>query len=217
MLAGMALTFAVVATLASVGGAWAVRANEFGRYGALALLAVFGLSLLVPKLADTLTRPAVALGNRLAGDGSGAEASPWASLLLGVATGMLWAPCAGPILGIVLTTAALQGASVQSSVLLVAYAAGAATSLAAALGIGGRVFAAMKRSMRVGEWLRRGLGVGVLGGVAAIAVGADIGLLARLSTDGPARLEQALIDRLHKPEPAMLLDPGAHAYAFTFG
>ncbi|MGT2455637.1 cytochrome c biogenesis protein DipZ [Cupriavidus basilensis] len=200
MLAGMALTFAVVATLASVGGAWAVRANEYGRYGALALLAVFGLSLLVPKLADTLTRPAVALGNRLAGDG--AETSPWASLLLGVATGMLWAPCAGPILGIVLTTAALQGASVQSSLLLVAYAAGAATSLAAALGIGGRVFAAMKRSMGVGEWLRRGLAVGVLGGVAAIAVGADVGLLARLSTGGPARLEQALIDRLHKPEPA---------------
>jgi len=206
MLAGMALTFAAVATLASVGGAWAVRANEVGRYGALALLAVFGLSLLVPKLADTLTRPVVALGNRLAGDGSGgsgAEASPWASLLLGVATGMLWAPCAGPILGIVLTTAALQGASAQSSLLLVAYAAGAATSLAAALGIGGRVFVAMKRSMGAGEWLRRGLGVGVLGGVAAIALGADVGLLARLSTSGPARLEQALIDRLHKPQPAI--------------
>ena len=28
MLAGMALTFAVVATLAAVGGSWAVRANE---------------------------------------------------------------------------------------------------------------------------------------------------------------------------------------------
>jgi len=203
MLAGMALTFAAVATLASVGGAWAVRANEYGRYGALALLAVFGLLLMVPKLADTLTRPVVALGNRLAGDGSGAQASPWTSLLLGVATGMLWAPCAGPILGIVLTTAALQGASVQSSLLLVAYAAGAATSLAAALGIGGRVFAAMKRSMGAGEWLRRGLGAGVLAGVVAIAIGADTGLLAQFSSSGPARLERALIDRLHKPELAM--------------
>ena len=197
MLAGMALTFAAVATLASVGGAWAVRANEYGRYAALAMLAVFGVSLLVPRLADALTRPVVALGNRLAGDGTAGAASPWASLLLGVATGMLWAPCAGPILGIVLTTAALQGASVQSSLLLVAYAAGAATSLAAALGLGGRLFAAMKRSMGAGEWLRRGLGVGVLGGVAAIAIGADTGFLARLSVGGPARLEQALIDRLH--------------------
>ena len=198
MLAGMALTFAAVATLASVGGAWAVRANEYGRYAALLMLAVFGVSLLVPRLAEAITRPVVALGNRLTGDDANAGArSPWASLLLGVATGMLWAPCAGPILGIVLTTAALQGASVQSSLLLVAYAAGAATSLAAALGVGGRLFAAMKRSMGAGEWLRRGLGVGVLAGVAAIAAGADTGLLAGLSTGGPARLEQALIKRLH--------------------
>lgn len=197
MLAGMALTFAAVATLASVGGAWAVRANEYGRYVALALLAVFGVSLLVPRLAEALTRPVVALGNRLAGGDSSRASSPWAALLLGVATGMLWAPCAGPILGIVLTTAALQGASVQSSLLLLAYAAGAATSLAAALGIGGRLFAAMKRSMGTGEWLRRGLGVGVLGGVAAIAIGADTGLLARWSIGAPARLEQGLLERFH--------------------
>ncbi len=198
MLAGMALTFAAVATLASVGGAWAVRANEYGRYAALALLAVFGVSLLVPRLAEALTRPVVALGNRLADGDSSKASSPWAALLLGVATGMLWAPCAGPILGIVLTTAALQGASVQSSLLLLAYAAGAATSLAAALGIGGRLFAAMKRSMGTGEWLRRGLGVGVLGGVAAIAIGADTGLLARWSIGAPARLEQGLLDRFHR-------------------
>ena len=36
-----------------------------------------------------------------------------ASLLLGVATGLLWAPCAGPILGLILTGAALQGASAR--------------------------------------------------------------------------------------------------------
>ncbi len=68
-----------------------------------------------------------------------------ASVFLGVATGLLWAPCAGPILGLVLTGAALQGASVGTSLLLLAYAAGAATSLALALLIGGRVFNAMKR------------------------------------------------------------------------
>ncbi|WP_011300032.1 cytochrome c biogenesis protein DipZ [Cupriavidus necator] len=205
MLAGMALTFAVVASLASAGGAWAVRANAYGRIGALALLALFGLSLLLPKVADTLARPAVALGNRLAGRaGSNGEASasPWGSLLLGIATGMLWAPCAGPILGLVLTGAALNGASVSTSLALAAYAAGAATSLAAALGLGGRVFAAMKRSLGASEWLRRGLGAGVLGSVVIIGLGADTGLLARWSASGPARLEQALVDALHKDRPA---------------
>ena len=37
LLVGMALTFAVVATLAAVGGSWAVKANEAGRWAALAI------------------------------------------------------------------------------------------------------------------------------------------------------------------------------------
>src|SRR5213078_3749074 len=65
MLAGMAATFAIVATLAAVGGGWAVRANEVGRWAALALLAVFGVALVFPSISDRLTRPIVALGSRM--------------------------------------------------------------------------------------------------------------------------------------------------------
>ena len=50
-----------------------------------------------------------------------------------------------------------------------------------ALLVGGRVFAAMKRSLGAGEWIRRGLGVAVLAGVVAIALGLDTGLLTRVS------------------------------------
>src|SRR5690606_6108883 len=107
--------------------------------------------------------------------------SIWASLGLGVATGLLWVPCAGPILGLLLAAAAINGASVGTSVLLLVYAAGAATSLALALLVGGRVFAAMKRSLGAGERLRRGLGALVLVGVGAIALGLDTGVLTRLS------------------------------------
>jgi hypothetical protein len=42
-----------------------VTANQYGRSAALALLALFGLALLFPGLADRLTRPLVALGARL--------------------------------------------------------------------------------------------------------------------------------------------------------
>ena len=65
LLAGMALTFAAVATLAAVGGGWAVHANEFGRIAAMLLLSVFGITLLVPAIADRLMRPLVALGAAL--------------------------------------------------------------------------------------------------------------------------------------------------------
>ncbi|TKC85975.1 cytochrome c biogenesis protein DipZ [Trinickia terrae] len=200
LLAGMAVTFAAVATLAAVGGGWIAQANQAGRWIAIALVGVFGLTLLFPSLAERLTRPLVALGNRLSGVASSAEnggrGSIGPSLLLGVATGLLWAPCAGPILGLVLTGAALRGASVGTTLLLAAYAAGAATSLAAALLIGGKVFAAMKRSLGAGEWVRRGLGVAMLGGVGAIALGLDTGVLTQVSTIATGGLEQSLVDRL---------------------
>jgi cytochrome c biogenesis protein CcdA/thiol-disulfide isomerase/thioredoxin len=196
MLIGMAATFAIIATLAAVGGGWAVEANEYGRYAAIALLAVFGVTLLFPELSDRLTRPLVALGGSLSESADRNEhgGGVWPSLLLGVATGLLWAPCAGPVLGLILTGAALEGANVHTTLLLLAYAAGAATSLALALLVGGRVFAAMKQSLGAGEWVRRGLGAAVLVAVVAIAFGVDTGFLTQVSLANTASLEQGLVD-----------------------
>ncbi|MBY5395555.1 cytochrome c biogenesis protein DipZ [Rhizobium leguminosarum] len=199
MLAGMAATFALVATLAAFGGSWAIRANEYGRLAAIVLLALFGASLLSPRFASTLARPVVDLGNNLVNATGGGRGTTTvkSALLLGVATGLLWAPCAGPILGLVLTGAALQGANLQTTFLLTAYAAGAASSLAVALLVGGKLFAAMKRSLGLGDRIRQVLGAAVLAGVAVIALGLDTSLLARLSYASTASLEQAVLDRLH--------------------
>ena len=65
LLAGMAATFALVASLVAVGGAWVVRANQYGRIAALILFALFGLTLLFSSLAERLARPLVRLGGRL--------------------------------------------------------------------------------------------------------------------------------------------------------
>lgn len=202
MLIGMALMFMAVATLAAVGGGWAVQANQYGRIAALLLLALFGLALLLPGLADRLTRPLVGWGSRLSAQADAGGSSIGASLLLGIATGLLWAPCAGPILGLVLTGAALQGASVATSLLLMAYALGAATSLALALLVGGRIFRAMKQSLGVGEWVRRAVGAAVLVAVAAIALGVDTGFLSRVSLAGTTRVEEGLMARLGIANPA---------------
>jgi cytochrome c biogenesis protein CcdA/thiol-disulfide isomerase/thioredoxin len=211
MLLGMGLTFAVVATLAAVGGGWAVQANEYGRYVAIALLALFGVTLLFPELSDRLTRPLVALGGRLSesADRNENAGSVWPSLLLGIATGLLWAPCAGPVLGLILTGAALQGANVQTTFLLLAYAAGAATSLALALLIGGRVFTAMKRSLGAGEWVRRGLGAAVLVAVVAIFFGLDTGFLTQISLANTASIEQSLVDRIHPASAKVAAEPSS--------
>jgi len=197
MLAGMAITFAAIATLAAVGGSWAVRVNQYGRVVALVLLTAFAATLLSARLADWLARPFVALGNRLAQPTTGSGNFGLVnSLLLGVATGLLWAPCAGPILGLILTGAAISGPNARTTLLLFAYAAGAATSLAVALLAGGRVFALLKKSLGTGEWIRRALGVAVLLAVVAIIFGWDSSVLTRLSLNGTNSLEQSLIDKI---------------------
>jgi cytochrome c biogenesis protein CcdA/thiol-disulfide isomerase/thioredoxin len=201
MLAGMAITFAAIATLAAVGGSWAVRVNQYGRIFALVLLTAFAATLLSTRLADWLARPFVALGNRLTQSDPGAAGrfTLLNSLLLGIATGLLWAPCAGPILGLILTGAAISGPNARTTLLLFAYAAGAATSLAVALLAGGRVFALLKKSLGTGEWIRRGLGVAVLIAVVAIVFGWDSTVLTRLSLSGTNSLEQSLVDKINPP------------------
>jgi cytochrome c biogenesis protein CcdA/thiol-disulfide isomerase/thioredoxin len=200
LLLSMAVTFAAVASIAVAGGSWLVRANQYGRIAALILFALLGLSLLLPSFAERLSRPLVRLGSRLTNDASsGARGTVVQSLLLGVATGLLWAPCAGPILGLILAGAALQGASAHTTLLLLTYAAGAVASLAVALLAGGRVFAAMKRSLGAEVWIRRILGVFVLAGVVAVAFGLDRGILTRFSLASTSGVEQRLLDRFHPP------------------
>ncbi|WP_068089947.1 cytochrome c biogenesis protein DipZ [Novosphingobium rosa] len=194
MLVGMTVMFAGMAVLVSVGGQWAVGANDVGRSVALVLLALFGLTLVFPALADRMTRPLVQLGGRWAESAHGD--SGWrGSLALGAATGLLWAPCAGPILGLVLTGAALKGGGLATGTLLLAYGLGAATSLALALVVGGKVYGAMKRSLGFGEKVRQGLGLVVLAAVAVIALGLDTGVLTKLSAASTNRIEQGLLER----------------------
>ena len=188
--------FAIVATLAAVGGGWAIRANAIGRWAALILLALFGIALVFP---EHLRPDDAAVGRaRLAAvrAPAGEKESVWSSAVLGVATGLLWAPCAGPILGIIFTAAALQGASAGTTLLLLAYALGAATSLALALLVGGKLFARMKKSLGASERIRQVLGVLVLVGVAAIALGLDTRVLSKLSSAQTASLESGLARKL---------------------
>jgi cytochrome c biogenesis protein CcdA/thiol-disulfide isomerase/thioredoxin len=212
LLAGMAITFAVIGTLAAVGGAWAVRVNSYGRVLAMVLLAGFGVALLSKHVADWIARPFVALGNRMV-ERAGQTESIVPSLVLGVATGFLWAPCAGPILGLILTGAAITGPSAQTTLLLFAYALGAIASLALAVFAGSRVFQLFKRSLGAADWVRRALGVAVLAGVVAIAMGWDTGLLTRISFASTNRVEQSLIEAIRptveSPGAAMSANPNA--------
>lgn len=195
VLLGMAATFTLLASFAAVAGAWLVEVTQYGRYAAMLLLLLLGAALVFPVLPERIMRPFVALGGRLQ-QHAGQQASLKGSLLLGVAVGFLWAPCAGPILGLVLAGAALNGANLYSALLLLVFAAGAATSLGLALLAGERVFNLMKRGLGAEEWVRRGLGMAVVAGVAVIALGWDARYLPLFAFLNTTSAEQKLIAQL---------------------
>ena len=209
LLLGMAGTFALVASVATYAGGWIVQANQIGRGIAMAVFAVFGLALLSPTVAQYLTVPLVRLGARVESSAGPEAPGIGRSVLLGVSTGLLWAPCAGPILGLILAGAALEGPSARTTVLLLAFSAGAALSLALALLAGGKVFALMKRSLAAEVWIRRGLGVAVLVGVVAIGLGWDTGVLRRISLVSTSGIEQSLVDKVRPATAGASEAPGS--------
>lgn len=196
-LAGMALTFALISSLAVVSSEWVIQASNTGRHVALFVMALFALSLISARVGDWLTRPFVAFGNRLDQD-TRKRAGPMGSIMLGVATGLLWAPCAGPILGVILTGAMLQGANAQTSLLLLAYGVGSALSLGTLILAGRGLVNRLKPSIPFSGWLRRGAGVAVLATVAVISTGADKTLLANTSSEGVASVEKNVLENVPK-------------------
>jgi len=196
-LGGMALTFAAISSLAVVSSEWVIQANNTGRHIALIVMVLFALSLISARIGDWLARPFVLLGNRLDPD-TRKKAGPMGSIMIGVATGLLWAPCAGPILGVILTGAMLQGANAQTSLLLLAYGAGSALSLGTLIFAGRGLVNRLKPSIPFTGWLRRGAGVAVLAAAAVISTGADKTLLAGTSSEGVASVEKNVLENAPK-------------------
>jgi cytochrome c biogenesis protein CcdA/thiol-disulfide isomerase/thioredoxin len=191
-LLGLTLTFALVSSLAVVSSDWVVAANGIGRDVALVILTLFALSLLSARVGHWLTLPLVMLGNRL-DPATRRLSGPFASLLIGVATGLLWAPCAGPILGIILTGAMLQGPSAQTSLLLLAYGLGSAVSLGVLIFAGRGLLTRLKLSLPVTAWLRRGAGLAALLVAVSIATGSQNQWLPGTSSEGAAAVEKRLL------------------------
>lgn len=199
MLVGMAATFALVASLATMGGSWAIALIQYGRATAIVLLAVFGVTLLFPALAGVLVEQPAAANAEPASPRRPEVVDPVpfiSPLVLGLSTGLLWAPCAGPILRLILTTGTRDGMNAGKLFLFLAYAAGAGLSLALALLACSRLLSLSKRSPRNESWIRRASGAAVVTAIGAIVIGVDTTVLDELSAGVTAAIEEAILERL---------------------
>ncbi|HZW36814.1 MAG TPA: cytochrome c biogenesis CcdA family protein, partial [Candidatus Deferrimicrobiaceae bacterium] len=178
---GLAISFTVFGTVFSVFGTFLGLSNAALRYAAMAILLFFGFSLLWPRLWENLGTRMSALAQKIPGaDRPPAEQGRSGALLVGASLGLVWAPCAGPILGIIITLAAVQGAFGRSLLLMSGYSLGAALPMLV-IGYGGRRL--FRRILTVGKWgelAHRVLGVVTIATVVALFFNLDTLFLSRL-------------------------------------
>ena len=203
MLLGLAVAFTGAAMIARATAHWLLVANEIGRNIALLLLAIVGLSLVSVQVAEWFTRPVSRAGSALLG--SGAASSPWRNVVLGMAIGLLWAPCAGPILGLLIAASATAEAP-RAATLFLTFAIGAALSLALVNALGAKLLARFKRAGAADAVVRRVLGVATLVTVVALFFGWDRTLFAKGGLVRTAGAEELLVSHLApaaaRPAPA---------------
>ncbi len=86
-------------------------------------LAVFAIFMIWPKPFELLTLKLSGTINKAGHVGE--NKGNMGGLILGLVLGIIWTPCAGPVLASILVLIATQGSSMKSAILLLAYAIGA--------------------------------------------------------------------------------------------
>jgi len=163
IIAGLVASF----TVFTLGAAWLLDLlglpQDLLRNIAIVLLFLVAATLLVPPLADIAARPLERLARRPSGDLGG-------GFLLGASLGLVFVPCAGPVLAAITVLAANHRVGIEAIALTLAYALGAAVPLLAIATVG-RGAAARLRSRA--DLVRRVSGLAIGAAALTIALGAD--------------------------------------------
>lgn len=204
LLAGMIVMFTLVALVATAASNWIAQATIAGRWVALVVLAIAALALIFPTFAQRIAGPAVSAGNLL-NTRSGQTRGTLSAFLAGLAVGLLWSPCAGPILGAIFSLNIAGHSAIATGALLAAYGSGCALMLGL-LVIGGRaLMAPLRARSALMERLRKGAGVVMLATVAFNATGMTSVLK---GANGVAdRLENSLLTLAKPATPPVKLQP----------
>lgn len=162
-----AFTLAAAALLSALG-----LPGDLLRNIAIGVVVLVGLALLWPRLGDVVERPFAALGRRRPGDVGG-------GFLLGLNLGLLFTPCAGPVIAAIAVVAATQTLSLDAVLVTAAYAVGAGIVLLA-LAVAGRRGLSTGRLRAHAPRVRQGLGGVIVAAAVLMAFGLDLRLAARV-------------------------------------
>ncbi|MBF4111062.1 cytochrome c biogenesis protein/redoxin [Enterobacter cloacae] len=220
LLAGMIVMFTLVALVATAASSWIAQATIAGRWVALVVLAIAALALIFPTFAQRIAGPAVSAGNLL-NTRSGQTRGMISAFLAGLAVGLLWSPCAGPILGAIFSLNIAGHSAIATGALLAAYGSGCALMLGLLVAGGRTLMAPLRAQSSLMERLRKGAGVVMLATVAFNATGMTSVLK---GANGVAdRLENSLLS-LAKPtttpvklQPVVMTEPSSQLPSLSGG
>jgi len=146
--------------------------DDLLRNVAIGVVLLVGLSLLWPRLGALVERPFQALGRRNPGGMGG-------GFLLGVSLGLLFTPCAGPVIAAVAVLAATQRFSIEGVLVTLAYALGAGLVLLL-IAIGAQRGMSLQALRSRAPRIRQALGGLVVAVAILMALGLDVKLAAHV-------------------------------------
>lgn len=135
---------------------------------AVIAIGLFGLSMMIPylgmKIEDLINNLTAPFRNRIKGKGTGFSGG----YVMGFATGLVWAPCSGPILATVATLAATQEVNARVVMVTLAYVSGLGIPLFLFSLAGSWYFNAMSRFTRYAGRIQQAFGLVMI--IAAVLI-----------------------------------------------
>ncbi len=177
IIVGFVGSFSIIGAAFATAGTFLGIDNATLRYVAVALLFLFGTVLVFEPVYERLMaaiQPALArLGQGVSGT-SATRKDAFSGLAVGVSLGLIWSPCAGPILGAILTLAVQSRDFITTLLLMFAYAVGAGIPMLA-IAYGSHV--AQARIQGLGKYQRTlniVFGLLIIGAAILILTGYDL-------------------------------------------
>ena len=172
VVAGLVVSFTVFSLTAATLLTALGLPDDLLRNLAIAVVVVVGLGLLWPRLGDLLGRPFYALARRPPSDTGG-------GFVLGLSLGLLFTPCAGPVIAAVATVAATQDLTLSAFAITLAYGLGAGLVLLG-FALAARRGLSLPGARAHAPAIRRALGAAVLAVAVLMVFGVDKKLQTRV-------------------------------------
>jgi cytochrome c biogenesis protein CcdA/thiol-disulfide isomerase/thioredoxin len=174
---GLVLSFSFFTlALTSIINLTGISANVL-RYIAIGLITFFGLTMLFPRFGDWFAGKTAGIANiglRVQEKSAALGSGFWPGFLLGIALGLIWTPCAGPILATITTLVATNAINLTTVLATVSYSLGTALPMFLIMYGGNKIAASTTALAPYTELIRKIFGALMILGALAIAFHFDV-------------------------------------------